>query len=104
MQSYSSLFAQQYQGKKSSSLGKALAHGFYTFFKSYILKRGIYGRARGFEISFYNANTAFYKYLKLAEANHNSKLLKNAAMSGRKSQLLKRCHAATNLNPSISLG
>lgn len=69
MQSYSTLFAKQYQGKKSSSFGKAIGHGFYTFFKSYILKRGFLGGQEGFEISFYNANTAFYKYLKLAEMN-----------------------------------
>lgn len=69
MHSYSSLFAEQYRGKKSSSLGKAIAHGFFAFFKSYILKRGFLGGGVGFEISIYNANTAFYKYLKLAEAN-----------------------------------
>lgn len=69
MQSYSSLFALQYQGKKCSSLTKAIAHGCFAFFKSYILKRGVLGGQEGFEISFYNANTAFYKYLKLAEAN-----------------------------------
>ncbi len=69
MQTYSSLFAEQYQGKKHSSLSKSIAHGCYAFFKSYILKRGFLGGQEGFEISFYNANTAFYKYLKLAEAN-----------------------------------
>lgn len=69
MQSYSTLFAAQYQGRKSSSLCKAVLHGLFAFFKSYIIKRGIFGGREGFEISFYNANTAFYKYLKLAEAN-----------------------------------
>lgn len=73
MQSYSSLFALQYQGKKSSSLSKAIGHGFYAFFKSYILKWGFLGGQEGFEISFYNGNTAFYKYLKLAEANRKLK-------------------------------
>ncbi len=69
MQSYSDLFALQNQGKKSSSIFKAILHGFFAFFKSYILKKGVLGGQEGFEISFYNANTAFYKYLKLAEAN-----------------------------------
>lgn len=73
MQSYSSLFALQNQGKKSSSLAKAIGHGLYTFFKCYILKRGFMGGQEGFEISLYNANTAFYKYLKLAEANRQLK-------------------------------
>lgn len=69
MQSYSTLFAIQYQGKKSSSLCKAVLHGLFAFIKSFFIKRGFMGGHEGFEISFYNANTAFYKYLKLAEAN-----------------------------------
>lgn len=69
MQSYSSLFAKQYQGQKSSSISKAVLHGLFAFFKSYFLKGGILGKREGFEISVYNANTAFYKYLKLLEAN-----------------------------------
>lgn len=69
MQSYSDLFAKQYQGKRSSSVSKAVLHGLFTFFKSYLLKRGFLGGREGFEISIYNANTAFYKYLKLLEAN-----------------------------------
>ena len=69
MQSYSHLFAQQNKGKKKSSTAKAIGHGAFTFFKSYILKKGFLGGSEGFEISVYNANTAFYKYLKLAEVN-----------------------------------
>lgn len=73
MQSYSDLFASDHKGKKKSSLSKAIGHGLFTFFKSYILKRGILGGKEGFIISIYNANTAFYKYLKLAEANASKK-------------------------------
>lgn len=69
MQTYSSLFAKQYQGKRQSSLGKAIAHGFFAFFKSYFLKRGFLGGYEGFVISLYNGHTAYYKYLKLYEAN-----------------------------------
>lgn len=71
MQSYSNLFAEQNRGKKKSSFSKALGHGAYTFFKSYFLKRGILGGREGFEISFYNAASAYYKYLKLDEANRS---------------------------------
>jgi glycosyltransferase involved in cell wall biosynthesis len=78
MQSYSTLFAHQYQGKKSSSISKAVLHGLFAFFKSYILKKGIVGGAEGLEISIYNANTAFYKYLKLAEMNQQFLLTKSA--------------------------
>ncbi len=69
MQRYSDLFAKQHQGKKKSSLCHAIYHGSFAFFKSYMLKRGFMGGKEGFVISVYNANTAFYKYLKLAEAN-----------------------------------
>lgn len=72
MQSYSTLFAKQYQHRKKSSVCKAVLHGLFAFFKSYVLKRGFLGGKEGFEISIYNGNTAFYKYLKLAEANRDS--------------------------------
>jgi glycosyltransferase involved in cell wall biosynthesis len=70
MQSYSTLFASQNRGKKKSSLSKALAHGFFAFFKSYFLKMGFLGGYEGYVISAYNSHTAYYKYLKLYEANH----------------------------------
>lgn len=73
MQSYSTLFAQQYQGKKKSSLMKAISHSFFAFFKTYLLKKGFLSGSQGFEIAVYNANTAFYKYLKLMEANQKFK-------------------------------
>lgn len=69
MQHYSTLFAEQYRGKKRSSFSIALAHAFYAFLRSYILKRGLFCGREGFLISLYNANTTFYKYLKLAELN-----------------------------------
>lgn len=67
MQTYSSLFASQHQGTKTPSLGKAIFHGWFAFFKSYILKRGFLGGKEGFIISTYNGHTAFYKYLKLID-------------------------------------
>lgn len=74
MQSYSTLFAMQNRGKKRSSPIKALLHGWFAFFKSYVLKRGFLGGYEGFLISAYNGHTAFYKYLKLYEANKEKKL------------------------------
>ena len=71
MEHYSTLFAQQYAGKRKSSFAKALGHGAFAFFKSYLLKRGWLCGKEGFIISFYNGSTAFYKYLKLAEADKN---------------------------------
>ncbi len=69
MQKYSTLFAEQNRGKKRSSFFKALLHGTSAFIKSYIFKRGIAGGKEGFIISLYNSQTAYYKYLKLAELN-----------------------------------
>lgn len=69
MQRYTTLFAKEYQGKKKSSFSTALLHAGFSFFKSYFMKGGIFAGKEGFIISVYNANTAFYKYLKLEEAN-----------------------------------
>lgn len=72
MHSYSNLFAEQNKNKKRSSPCKAALHALFAFFKSYILKRGFLGGYEGFVISSYNANTAFYKYLKLYEINQKN--------------------------------
>lgn len=69
MQHYSTLFAEENQGKKRSSFPKAFFHGTFSFLKSYFVKKGIFYGVEGFLLSLYNANTAFYKYLKLSEAN-----------------------------------
>lgn len=69
MQHYSDLFAKEHCGKKSSSFSKAFFHGLGAFIKTYFLKRGIFMGREGFMIALYNANTAFYKYLKLEELN-----------------------------------
>lgn len=69
MQSYSTLFAEQNKGKKTSSLTKAISHGSFAFFKSYILKGGLFLGREGFIISLYNGHTAYYKYLKLLDLN-----------------------------------
>lgn len=73
MQNYSSLFAEQHKGKKHSSMGKAIAHGWFAFIKSYFLKKGFLGGKEGFIISAYNGHTAFYKYLKLMEVNKKAR-------------------------------
>ncbi len=69
MQLYSSYFAKQHQGKKRSSLAHALVHSSLAFCKNYFFKRGIFGGREGFILSLYNAQTTYYKYLKLAELN-----------------------------------
>ena len=81
MQSYSDLFAKQNVGKRKASPCKAVLHGCFAFFKSYFLKSGWMGGYEGFVISVYNGNTAFYKYLKLYEANQ--KVARADTINGR---------------------
>ena len=76
MQSYSDLFAKQNVGKKRSSPAKALIHAWGAFLKNYFLKKGCLYGYRGLLIASYQAHTAFYKYLKLYEAQCDSKKLR----------------------------
>lgn len=69
MELYSTLFALEHKGKKTSSPWIALYHGMGAFLKSFFLKRGFMGGYEGFLISIYNGHTAFYKYLKLYHLN-----------------------------------
>lgn len=69
MQTYSTLFAQQNKTHKTSSISKALLHGWMAFIKSYFFKRGIFQGSEGLIISLYNGHITFYKYLKLAETS-----------------------------------
>ena len=72
MDLYSTLFAKQNVGKKSSSLGKAFFHALFAFIQSYFIKRGFLGGKEGYLISLYKSQTTFYKYLKLLYANRSS--------------------------------
>ncbi|MBN4067141.1 glycosyltransferase family 2 protein [Simkania negevensis] len=69
MQLYTDLFAEEYQGRKNSSLFKAITHGAFAFVKNYFFKMGCFYGYEGYLISAYQSQTAFYKYLKLMEAN-----------------------------------
>lgn len=69
MQHYTDLFAAQQQFKRRASVPGAVGHGAAAFFKNYILKRGILDGGDGWTISFANACGAYYKYIKLHEAN-----------------------------------
>lgn len=71
MQRYSDQFAAQHAGKRSSGPLKAVLRGGFAFFKSYVLQKGLCHGYEGLLISAYNGHTAFYKYLKLYEANQN---------------------------------
>ncbi len=69
MQSYSEIFSREYAGKVSSSVFKIIVHSSFTFFKSYVIKRGVFDGFEGLMVAVAEANHTFYKYAKLYEAN-----------------------------------
>jgi glycosyltransferase involved in cell wall biosynthesis len=66
---YSTLFAKNNAGKKSSSPLKAFFNGMYSFIRTYILKQGFRDGYVGLIIAYSHMVTNFYKYIKLYEAN-----------------------------------
>jgi len=73
---YSNLFAEgnhsgspRLDKKVFASPSKALFSGIYSFFKTYILKRGFLDGYVGLLIAFSHMATNFYKYMKLYERN-----------------------------------
>lgn len=52
------------RGKRSSVVG-ALGHGAWAFFRTYVIRRGFLDGAHGLALSISNAETSYYKYLKL---------------------------------------
>lgn len=66
---YAQLFARQNEGRRRASVPQAVGRGTWAFFKSYILRRGVLQGADGLVVSVYNAQTVFWKYMMLREAN-----------------------------------
>lgn len=66
---YSTIFAEDNAGKKSSSPLKAILNAKYSFIKTYFFKRGFLDGYAGLVIAFSHMVTNFYKYIKLYEIN-----------------------------------
>ena len=63
---YSSAGAQALLNKgKTSSVSKALGHGFWAFFRTYFLRRGFMDGRMGLVLAISNAEGTYYRYLKL---------------------------------------
>ena len=75
MNVYAALFAEQNAGRRSSGPVTAVGHAAWTFLKSYLLERGLTEGTTGLVISAYKAQTAFWKYIMLHEANHQTETL-----------------------------
>ncbi len=70
---YSEIFMKENVGKKTSSVAKIMFRASFTFFKSYIIKRGIFDGFEGLMVAMAESNHTFYKYAKLYEANRRPK-------------------------------
>ncbi len=70
---YSTLFAKNNVGKKSSSPAKAFFNGAYSFIKTYFFKQGFRDGYVGLIIAYSHMVTNFYKYIKLYELNKELK-------------------------------
>lgn len=69
--SYSSLGARKlYEAGKNTSLSEAIFKGFWTFFRTYVLKASCLDGRQGLMLAVSNAEGAYYKYVKLLELNN----------------------------------
>lgn len=73
LNNYSTIYAQDNIGKKSSSPTKAFFNGAYSFLKTYFIKQGFRDGYPGLLIAFSHMATNFYKYIKLYELNKELK-------------------------------
>lgn len=64
-QRYMKAWADQREGRKKSSLTGAIMHGFFRFFKMYIIKCGFLDGRHGLLIAILSANTTFTRYADL---------------------------------------
>ncbi|MEY4749136.1 MAG: hypothetical protein RIQ60_1350 [Pseudomonadota bacterium] len=63
---YSSASAlQKFQAGQRASVGQALWHGVWAFVRTYVLRRGFLDGAHGLALAISNAETSYYRYLKL---------------------------------------
>lgn len=81
IQSYSEIYARENVGRRSSSALRIIAHTTFSFFKSYILKRGFLDGFEGLMVAMAVGNHVFYKYAKLYEANHKQAIGKRLVIS-----------------------
>ncbi len=67
MNRYSSGSARDLEARgKNASLISAIGHGLWAFIRTYFIKRGFLDGAEGFILAVVNAETSYYKHLKLA--------------------------------------
>ncbi|MDR5738807.1 MULTISPECIES: glycosyltransferase family 2 protein [unclassified Caballeronia] len=60
---------QRHAAGKRGSLGTAITRGLWAFLRTYVLRRGFLDGRSGFMIAVFNAQTVYYRFLKLAHLN-----------------------------------
>ncbi|CAN7454007.1 glycosyltransferase family 2 protein [Trinickia sp. LjRoot230] len=74
LDAYSSAGARQrLAAGQKGGLGRALARGVWAFFRTYLLRRGFLDGRAGFIIAAFNAQTVYYRFLKLDWAVRSGK-------------------------------
>lgn len=56
---------QMFKNGKKSSLKKAVLHGFWSFFRTYFIRRAFLDGSQGFALAVSNAEGTYYRYMKL---------------------------------------
>ncbi|CAN7147785.1 glycosyltransferase family 2 protein [Caballeronia sp. LjRoot29] len=70
LDSYSTAGARQrHAAGKRGSLATAVLRGMWAFIRTYLLRRGFLDGRAGFMIAVFNAQTVYYRFLKLSELN-----------------------------------
>ncbi|MCX8489711.1 MAG: glycosyltransferase [Cyclobacteriaceae bacterium] len=81
IQQYSSIFAKENVGRRSTSISKIVGHTFFSFCKSYFIKVGFLDGFEGLAVAAAEANHVFYKYSKLYESNKRAAIGKRIIIS-----------------------
>jgi hypothetical protein len=70
---YSTASAEQAfaKGKTSSPL-KAVLHGFWAFFRTYVIRAGFLDGTQGFALAISNGQGTYYRYMKLWHLNQDA--------------------------------
>jgi glycosyltransferase involved in cell wall biosynthesis len=63
---------QAFQKGKKGNLAQALLHGFWGFFRTYIVRKGFLDGQYGLALAISNGATSYYKYLKLWQLGNQS--------------------------------
>ena len=72
VEAYSTASAKQaFARGKRSSVGAAVGHGAWAFFRTYVLRAGFLDGSHGLALSISNAETSYYKYLKIWQMQQN---------------------------------